>query len=134
MTENNNNRKKTNGRIWKTVTGVGVAFGLIFGFIKYDDRLAKCEEVKKGFLHIEEKLEQKIVQLELETVQTMKDFQKGQQYQQYDYLEDSLERDYNNCLRELRRTPNDTVLQQSCETLKIQQQRAKEKKESLYTF
>jgi hypothetical protein len=132
MPENNTNKR--NGRIWKTIIGVGVALGLVFSVIEYDDRLAKCGEVKEGMRNLEQRMDQKLVQLELETVQTMKDFQKGQQYQQYDYLEDSLTRDHHNCMRELRRAPSDTMLQQECEHLRLQQQRAKEKKESLYTF
>ena len=132
MPDNGKNGK--NGRIWKSVIGVGVALGMIFGFIEYDDRLAKCGEVKEGFKNIEEKVDQKFVQFEMTTVQTMKEFQRGQQYQQYDYLEDSLERDYNNCQRDLRKQPDDPNLRQECESIKTQHQRAKEKKESLYTF
>lgn len=129
-----NNNNKRNGRIWKTVVGAGVVLGVIYTVVQYDDRLAKSDELENGLTHLEKTMDQKLVQLELETVQTMKDFQKGQKYQQYDYLEDALERDYNNCMRELRKTPNDTVLRQDCENLRAKQQKAKEKKESLYSF
>lgn len=134
MPDNNGKKNSKNGKIWTTVVGVGVAFTLIFGFIAYDDRLAKCDEVKQGLQQVEEKVCERIAQLELETVQTMKEFQKGQQYQQYDYLDEALTRDYNSCLNELAREPNNTMVKQRCDDIRAQHQRIKQKKEELYNF
>jgi len=47
-----------NTPIWKIIVGMGVVVSVFTGIIKYDERLAKCRDVKQGMEQLESKVAQ----------------------------------------------------------------------------
>ena len=97
---------------WKIVTGLFVVVAGIAGLLKFDDRYAKCDGTKEAF-----------EQLEVQVVQTLEKFQQTQDIRQYDMMQESLERDYDNCKRDQQVNPNDPSINEECEDIKKEKER-----------
>jgi hypothetical protein len=102
---------------WKIITGLFVIVAGIAGLLQFDDRYAKCADTKENF----EKLEIKVVQ-------TLEDFQQTQDIRQYDMMQESLERDYNNCKKHQRANPSNPDLRKECDDIKREEERIRSKK------
>jgi len=102
---------------WRIITGLFVMVAGIAGLFKFDDRYAKCQDTKEGFK-----------ELEFTVVQTLEKFQQTQDIRQSDMMQESLERDYNNCIRDQKLDPS---LCNECEDIKIEKERMRNKKKKL---
>lgn len=106
--------------IWKIIVGIGVIVSLITGIVKYDDRLAKCEDVDKS-----------LESLEIKVVQTLDQFQNNMRYQQYDYLQDNYTRDYYNCILKQKENPQNLNISNECNEIKKELEIIKNKKSNI---
>ena len=106
--------------IWKIIVGTGIVVSLVTGIIKYDERFAKCQDVERNFQQIETKI-----------AKTLDQFQKNMDIRHYDYLSESILRDYYNCKIIEKRNPELLLSPTECEDLKDEYERIREKKREL---
>jgi len=115
-------------RVWQTAGGVILVLGFIFGFVQYDDRLAKCDDVKEKFKLVESDIEN----IEIQTVQTFQQFRKEQDYRHYDYMSESLTAEYWRCKNLQRAYPMDPNIPQDCESIEKERDNVNKKKREMY--
>jgi len=103
--------------LWKVIAGIGVATSMLLGLAQLDGRYAKSEV-----------LEKEVERIEIQTVQTFEKLQRGIDIKQYDMMQESVERDYKNCKEIEKACPENAVIKEQCEELKIERDRLREKK------
>jgi len=126
--------KKTLGMVWKVIIASGILVSLFVGLFTIDNRFVKSEQLTALETTMCKDVTGKFLLAEAATVKTFQGFQMQQiimnkafQLQILNMQKDSIDKEYWNLKRAIRRNPTDMELQEDFSEVKIQRQSIKEK-------
>lgn len=119
---------------WKIIAAIGIVITIFVGMSTIDNRFAKSKQLTALAAEVDEDMKGKFLLVEAESVKTFQGFQmqqsimnKAVQLQILHIQKDSLDKEYWNLKRVIRKNPGDLEMQEELSDVKIQRQLIKER-------